>query len=64
MAELTNREKIDFYRNLFRGREDAFAVRWQSADGNRKKYTPVCVNEWKQGVCLKLNRGQYRNPYL
>ncbi len=60
MSELTNQEKIDLYQSLFRGREDIFAVRWQSADGTKKGYSPVCLNEWNHGVCLKLNRGHCR----
>ncbi|MBM2821052.1 MAG: type restriction enzyme, res subunit [Candidatus Berkelbacteria bacterium] len=61
MIELTNQEKINLYQNLFRGRGDVFAVRWQSADGIRKGYTPVCVNEWKPGLCLKLEHGRCRD---
>lgn len=43
MFNLTNQEKIDLFQNLFKGRKDVFAVRWQSADGTRKGYTPVFV---------------------
>jgi len=60
MAKLTNKEKIELYNNLFRGREDVFAVRWQSADGTRKGYAPVCKNEWRDGLCLKRNHGKCR----
>ena len=60
MSELTNQEKIDLYQSIFRGREDIFAVPWQSADGTKKGYSPVCLNEWRNGVCLKLNRGHCR----
>jgi superfamily II DNA or RNA helicase len=58
---VTNREKIHFYKSLFRGREDVFAKRWESADRTRKGYTPVCKNEWKSGLCLKLGRGKCRD---
>jgi len=61
MEELSNQEEIKLYKNLFRGREDVFAMRWQSKDGTRKGYTPVCKNEWKSGYCLKLNRGKCRD---
>jgi len=53
---LTNQQKIEIFKNLFRGREDIFAVRWQKADGSASGYTPVCLNEWKQGFCNKLHR--------
>ncbi|PIZ00314.1 restriction endonuclease subunit R [bacterium (Candidatus Howlettbacteria) CG_4_10_14_0_8_um_filter_40_9] len=61
MTDLTNQEKIDLFQNLFHGRKDVFAIRWQSADGERKGYTPVCVNEWRQGICKKLHRGKCRD---
>ncbi len=57
---LTNQSKIDLYQSLFRGREDIFAVRWQSADGKKRGYSPVCLNEWIYGLCLKTNRGHCR----
>lgn len=53
-SELSASEKIDIYRNLFRGREDVFAVHWQKADGSVSGYVPVCLNEWRQGLCNKL----------
>lgn len=59
--ELTSSEKIEIYKNLFKGREDIFAVRWQKADGSASGYTPVCLNEWKQGFCNKLQKGRCRD---
>ena len=44
--------KIDLFMSLFRGREDAYAKRWQSKDG-RAGYAPVCLNEWVKGICEK-----------
>lgn len=32
--------KIDIYRSLFKGREDVFAIHWQS--GNKSGYMPAC----------------------
>ena len=46
-------EKIALFRSLFRGREDVFALRWQSAKTGKSGYSPSCGNEWKPGVCLK-----------
>ncbi len=53
---LTPSEKIQIFRSLFKGREDVFAVRWEKRDGSASGYTPVCLNEWKQGLCNKLKR--------
>jgi len=53
---LSTSEKIQIFRDLFKGREDVFAVRWEKRDGSASGYTPVCLNEWKQGLCNKLQR--------
>lgn len=46
-------EKIALFRSLFRGRGDAFAVRWESASTGKSGYSPVCANEWRPGICEK-----------
>lgn len=61
MQNLTPSQKIQLYQSIFRGREDVFAMHWQKADGSASGYTPMCLNEWKRGVCLKLNRGKCRD---
>jgi hypothetical protein len=38
--------------SLFKGRDDLYAKRWESKEG-RSGYAPVCLNEWKHGVCGK-----------
>ncbi|MFA6285151.1 MAG: DEAD/DEAH box helicase family protein [Parcubacteria group bacterium] len=53
---LTPSQKIKIFKNLFRGREDVFAVRWEKRDKSASGYTPVCLNEWKQGLCNKLSK--------
>jgi hypothetical protein len=45
-------QKIAIFRNLFRGRQDIFANRWQNQQG-RAGYSVACNNEWVQGVCNK-----------
>jgi len=45
-------QKIAIFRNLFRGRTDIFANRWQNQRG-RSGYSVACNNEWVQGVCNK-----------
>lgn len=46
-------EKIKLFRSLFRGREDVYAKRWYSTKSEKSGYSPVCANEWREGVCLK-----------
>jgi superfamily II DNA or RNA helicase/very-short-patch-repair endonuclease len=46
-------EKIALFRSLFRGREDVYARRFESRKTGKKGYSPVCANEWVQGVCEK-----------
>ncbi|MDT8309921.1 MAG: DEAD/DEAH box helicase family protein [Methylophaga sp.] len=45
-------QKIAIFRNLFRGRSDIFANRWQNQQG-RSGYAVACNNEWVPGVCNK-----------
>ncbi len=59
--DFTPQEKINIYKNLFRGRDDIFAVRWENKDGTKAGYTPVCLNEWKRGVCIKMGRGKCKD---
>lgn len=51
-AYLTTDTKIALFRRLFRGREDVYPQRWESAKG-KTGYSPACGNEWKPGVCHK-----------
>lgn len=51
-ASLSTDEKIALFRRLFRGRDDAYPVRWESRNG-RSGYSPACANEWRAGVCEK-----------
>lgn len=45
-------DKISLFMSLFKGRDDVYAKRWQGKDG-RSGYAPVCLNEWKSGLCRK-----------
>ena len=45
--------RVELFQSLFRGREDVFARRWYSVKTERSGYQPVCLNEWRQGVCDK-----------
>lgn len=50
---LSLEEKVDVFRNLFKGREDVFARRWYSRTSGRAGYQPVCRNEWDRLLCDK-----------
>jgi superfamily II DNA or RNA helicase len=41
-----SKAKIALFRNLFRGREDVYAVRWENPDG-RAGYMPKADRDWK-----------------
>ena len=45
--------KLRLFRDLFRGREDVFAVRWENHGRSRSGYSPRCMNEWQRGICGK-----------
>jgi len=47
------KEKINMFRNLFKGREDVFAKYWVSRKTGKKGYSPVCKNEWIPHICRK-----------
>lgn len=51
-TSFTTAEKITLFRRLFRGREDVYPQRWESAKGT-SGYSPACGNEWEPGVCHK-----------
>lgn len=52
-VKLGVQERVALFCSLFRGREDVFARRWFSKTTGKSGYQPVCVNEWRRGVCDK-----------
>jgi superfamily II DNA or RNA helicase len=46
-------EKVSLFMSLFRGREDVFARRFESAKSGKSGYQPCCRNEWISGICQK-----------
>ena len=44
--------KVSFFRSLFRGREDVYAIRWEGKSG-RTGYSPAGVREWEQSAFTK-----------
>ena len=47
-------KRIQIFKSLFRGRDDVYAVRWQSKN-SRSGYTPACSLEWQPPLCKKPN---------
>lgn len=49
-------ELIALYRDLFYGRQDVFAVRWENEKAGTHGYAPKCKNEWDRNLCGKSMR--------
>jgi superfamily II DNA or RNA helicase len=49
---LSTDEKVALFGRLFRGRTDAYSIRWESKAG-KSGYSPACANEWRAGICEK-----------
>lgn len=45
--------KIHLFMSLFKGREDAYAKRWENKRKGTSGYAPVCLNQWRTGICGK-----------
>ncbi|MDY6905485.1 MAG: DEAD/DEAH box helicase family protein [Thermodesulfobacteriota bacterium] len=45
--------KIRLFMSLFRGREDVYAKRWENKKKGTAGYSPVCLNQWRTGICGK-----------
>lgn len=43
---ITPERKISLFRNLFRGREDVFALRWEAKNG-KSGYAPAGIMDWR-----------------
>lgn len=52
-VKLSIEERVAIFHSLFKGREDVFARRWFSKITGKSGYQPVCINEWRRGVCDK-----------
>ena len=46
-------ELITLYRDLFHGRQDVFAARWDNEKTGAHGYAPKCKNEWDRNICGK-----------
>ena len=47
----SNEEKVALFRELFFGRQDVYAHRFENAKSGRSGYFPECANKWKRGAC-------------
>jgi hypothetical protein len=45
--------KIRLFISLFKGREDVYAKRWENKNKGTSGYAPVCLNQWRPGICGK-----------
>jgi superfamily II DNA or RNA helicase len=52
-SALSRDEKVATFRFLFRGREDVYAIRFESKRTGRGGYQPACKNDWVPGICGK-----------
>lgn len=52
-SRLSTAEKVALFRRLFRGRTDAYPIRWESKTTGKTGCAPACANEWRAGVCEK-----------
>ena len=50
---LSTADKVSLFRQLFTGRADVYALRWESRTTRKAGYAPACANEWRPGVCEK-----------
>jgi hypothetical protein len=48
----TPEEKISLFRDLFRGREDVFAIRWEGKSG-KSGYSPASIMDWRAILVAK-----------
>ncbi|WDE14690.1 DEAD/DEAH box helicase family protein [Thalassomonas haliotis] len=51
-VSLTPEQKVNIFTDLFRGRKDIYANRWENKQ-QRSGYSVACHNEWQQGTCNK-----------
>ena len=49
-------QRKDLFRSLFKGREDVFALRWESRDRSKSGYMPACSNRWTPLCDRKKNK--------
>jgi hypothetical protein len=56
--------KVAIFQQVFKGRTDIVPRYWKSKDGKRQGYSPLCRNEWKDGICQKPCRTCSNSNYI
>jgi len=51
--ESAEADRVAFFLDLFHGRRDVYAERFESRRTGKSGYQPVCVNLWKRPLCQK-----------
>ena len=51
-------EKVELFRQLFRGRDDVYPTRFVSKKTGKPGYAPACSNKWEPGLCLLKTGGK------
>ncbi len=49
----SSKDKVNLFRDLFKGRDDVYPKRWENSNTGKSGYSPACSNEWKPNVCEK-----------
>lgn len=63
VSVLSTNEKVALFRRLFRGRDDVWALRWESKTSGKSGYSPACANEWQARICGKGHYSSMRDVY-
>ncbi len=50
--KLSTDQKVELFAQLFHGRKDIYATRWENKQG-RSGYSVACANEWQPIICAK-----------
>ena len=53
---MTMAQLVALYSELFYGRQDVYAVRWENQKAGTHGYAPKCKNEWDRNICGKAMR--------
>jgi hypothetical protein len=56
--------KLALFKSAFAGRRDVVPRFWTSKDQTKVGYSPLCRNEWKDGVCEKPCRACQNADYV
>lgn len=54
--EIFYEERVELFKELFRGRTDVYAKHWLSRKTGKSGYSPVCKNEWVPKICQRSHQ--------